>query len=133
MIDNDDLHNEVNAVKIEIKELRTTMIGIDGKNGIRGNLAILKNDYEAFKGTMQEDKYRHRENCYGVELVQKLREEIKEQATEDAAKMQIDAETRTALLTIAENSRSKKRTDIITFIGIVLVFFAAIWDKLPWA
>jgi len=86
---------EISEVRGEIKELRTALVGIDGRNGLRGELrAFIEENRqhvaqldEMMKGAYEwqaetEQRFRHyldverRETCYGAEL---LDEYIKEQ------------------------------------------------------
>ena len=86
---------EISDLRGDVKELRTTIVGIDGRNGLRGELRtfmeesrqhmakldeMMKGAYEWQAGT--EQRIRHyidverKETCYGAEL---LDEYIKEQ------------------------------------------------------
>ena len=88
---------EISDLRGDVKELRTTIVGIDGRNGLRGELRtfieesrehmakldeMMKGAYEWQAGT--EQRIRHyidverKETCYGAEL---LDEYIKEQDT----------------------------------------------------
>jgi len=86
---------EISDLRGDVKELRTALVGIDGRNGLRGELrAFIEENRqhvaqldEMMKGAYEwqaetEQRFRHyldverRETCYGAEL---LDEYIKEQ------------------------------------------------------
>jgi len=85
---------EISDLRGDVKELRTALVGIDGRNGLRGELRAYMEESrqhmakldEMMKGAYEwqaetEQRFRHyldverKETCYGAELFQKYKEE----------------------------------------------------------
>jgi hypothetical protein len=85
---------EISDLRGDVKELRTALVGINGRNGLRGELRTFMEESrqhmakldEMMKGAYEwqaeiEQRFRHYidveriETCYGAELFQKYKEE----------------------------------------------------------
>jgi len=85
---------EISELRGDVKELRTTIVGIDGRNGLRGELWAFMEESrqhmakldEMMKGAYEwqaesEQRFRHyldverKETCHGAELLQEYKEE----------------------------------------------------------
>ena len=119
-----DMEVDIKEVLQEIAELRTTMIGMDGNNGMRSQLNALRQDFNDLLEKIRKYKYEERANtCIGAKLVGELRKELKEKESKERADMKLDKETMVALEKIATSARNSRRTNIITLVGLVLIFF----------
>lgn len=93
---------EISDLRGDVKELRTALVGIDGRNGLRGELRtfieesrthmakldeMMKDAYEW--QAESEQRFRHyldverKETCYGAELLQEYKDE-QDQIIEDS-------------------------------------------------
>ena len=85
---------EISDLRGDVKELRTALVGIDGRNGLRGELRTFMEESrqhmskldEMMKGAYEwqaetEKRFRHyldverKETCYGAELIEEYKQE----------------------------------------------------------
>ena len=74
---------EISDLRGDVKELRTTIVGIDGRNGLRGELWAFMEESRQHMAKLaeSEQRFRHyldverKETCHGAELLQEYKEE----------------------------------------------------------
>lgn len=122
-----DMEIDIREVIQEMAELRTTLIGMDGNNGLRSQILTLRKEFNAFMDEFKKYKYEERSaTCLGTKAVGILRKELKEKEVKEKMDMKLDRETMVALEKIAQDARNSRRTNIVTIIGLFLVFIANI-------
>ena len=83
----------------------------------------LKKEVDDIVVSMRNYRFKEREEtCIGAKLVAELRQELKDKESEEKADMKLDKETMVALEKIALDAKNSRRTNIITIVGLVLVF-----------
>lgn len=122
-----DMEIDMREMLQEMAELRTTLVGMDGNNGLRSQIATLRKEFNTFVDEFKKYKYEERPiTCLGIKAVETLRKELKEKEVKEKADMKLDKETMVALEKIAQDARNSRRTNIVTIIGLFLVFVANI-------
>lgn len=120
-----DMEIDMRDILQEMAELRTTLVGMDGNNGLRSQISTLRKEFNAFIDEFKRYKYEERSaTCLGVKAVEILRKELQEKEAKEKMDMKLDKETMVALERIALDARNSKRTNVITIIGLFLVFMA---------
>ena len=118
-----DMEVDIKEMLQELAQLRTALIGIDGTNGLRSKVEKLKKEVDDIVVSMRNYGFKEREEtCIGAKLVAELRQELKDKESEEKADMKLDKETMVALEKIALDAKNSRRTNIITIVGLVLVF-----------
>ncbi len=127
------IQDEIGEIRTEVKELRTTLIGIDGKNGIRGTLEAFKKEFEEWKQKIRDYRYTERENtCYGKKLVEQLKIDLKKDKDAEARVMVMEQDFKVKMLKMANENKKANRKNTVVLICAMLTFLASIWDKIPW-
>lgn len=127
----EEVNEKFHEIQTELNETRHLLIGVDGKNGVRGDLKILTEEVAALQTSF--DEYVHverKKTCYGASLVEQLRKELNDRDKLKEKDMRYERDFQLKMLEMSNDMKKAQRSNYITLVVAFLAFLGTLVGRL---
>lgn len=126
----EEINDKFHDLQTELNETRHLLIGVDGKNGVRGDLKVLTEEVETLHKSF--DDYVHverKKSCFGFTLVEQLRKDLNDREKLKEKDMRYERDFQLKMLEMSNDMKKAQRSNYITLIVAFLAFLGSMVGK----